>query len=44
MLERFVALIRDRYDISRNADSAITLSRESLPARPTVVVLGRGAD
>ncbi|MBO0710735.1 MAG: MBL fold metallo-hydrolase [Acetobacteraceae bacterium] len=44
VLERFLALIRDRYEIRRNAASAITLSRESLPGRPTVIVLGRGTD
>lgn len=39
VLERFLDRVRDRYAIRRSADETLGLSRETLPTRPTVVVL-----
>lgn len=38
-LERFIARIGEDYEIVRNESGATTLSRDALPARPTVMVL-----
>jgi L-ascorbate metabolism protein UlaG (beta-lactamase superfamily) len=39
VLGRFLELVRDRYEIRRSAEPSVVLTREALPARPTVLVL-----
>jgi hypothetical protein len=38
-LDRFLARARERYAVERNGASLIALSRATLPAKPTVLVL-----
>lgn len=39
VLERFLDLVRDSYDIRRNPTATVMLSRATLPTTPTVIVL-----
>jgi hypothetical protein len=39
VVERFVELVRDRYAVRFSDSATLTLSRGTLPERPSIVVL-----
>jgi len=42
VVDRFVDLVRDRYAVKFNDMPTMTISRATLPERPTIVVLPGG--